>query len=107
MLTKSIPLWTVDLVATDHITRDEGAYVEFWRISSNTRWIYVGNNSKVEVKGIRTCKLELHKGHTLFLHDVLYTSDIQRNLVSVLVLLGIGFNLNFHDSVMELYLGTT
>ncbi|KAL6330609.1 hypothetical protein AAG906_003217 [Vitis piasezkii] len=42
------------LVATDHITRNERAYVEFWRISSDTRWIYVGNNSKVEVKGIRT-----------------------------------------------------
>ena len=25
----------------------------------------------------------------------------------MLVLLGLGFNLNFHDSVMELYLGTT
>ena len=77
MLTKSIPLWTVDLVATDHITRDEGAYVEFWRISSNTRWIYVGNNSKFEVNGIGTCKLELCRGCTLFLHDVLYASDIR------------------------------
>ena len=90
MLTKSIPLWTVDLVATDHITRDEGAYVEFWRISSNTRWIYVGNNSKFEVKGIRTCKLEFCRRHTLFLHNVLYAPDIRRNLVSMLVLLEIG-----------------
>ena len=45
--------------------------------------------------------------HTLFLHDVLYAPDIRRNLVFMLVLLSLGFNLNFHDSVMELYLGTT
>ena len=29
MLTESIPLWTVDSAATDHITRDRGAYVDF------------------------------------------------------------------------------
>ena len=46
-------------------------------------------------------------GCTLFLHDVLYAPDIRQNLVSVLVLIGLGFNLNFHDSIMELYLGTT
>ena len=51
--------------------------------------------------------MELRRGGTLFLHDVLYASDIRRNLVSMLVLLSLGFNLNFHDSVMELYLGTT
>ena len=43
---------------------------------------------------------------TLVLHDVLYASDIRWNLVSMLVL-GLGCYLNFHDSVMELYLGTT
>ena len=107
MLTKSITLWTLDSATTNLIVRDRGAYVEFWRISSSTRWIYVGNNSKIEVKGIKTCKLELHKGRTLFLHDVLYASNIRRNLVFVLVLLGLGFNLNFYDLVMELDLGTT
>ena len=53
------------------------------------------------------CKLKLHKECTIFLHDVLYALNIRRNLVFVLVLLSLGFNLNFHDSVMELYLGTT
>ena len=52
-------------------------------------------------------KLELCRGRTLFLHDVLYAPDIRRNLVSMLVLLNLGFNLNFHDSVMDLYLGST
>ena len=92
---------------TNHIARDQGTYVKIQWISFGTRWIYVGNNFKVEVKGIGMCKLELRRGCTLFLHDVLYAPDIQWNLVSMLVLLVLGFILNFHDSVMELYLGTT
>ena len=97
----------LDWVSTNHIARDQGAYVKFQWISCDTRWIYVGNNFKVEVKGIGTCKLELRRGCTLFLHDVLYAPNIQWNLVFVLVLLSLGFNLNFHDLVMELDLGTT
>ena len=45
-------------------------------------------------------------GCTLFLHDVLYASKIRRNLVSVLVLVKLGFNLNFHNSGVDLYLNT-
>ena len=51
--------------------------------------------------------MELCKERTSFLHNVLYAPDIRKNLVFLLVLLGLGFNLNFHDSVMELYLGIT
>ena len=29
ILTESIPLWIVDSIATDHIVRDRGTYVEF------------------------------------------------------------------------------
>ena len=107
MLTESIPLWTIDSAATDHIAKDRGAYVNFHRIPSGSRWIYVGNNSRVEVKGIGTCKLDLSTGRTLFLHDVLHAPEIRQNLVSVIVLLSLGFKLHFHDSVLELYLGTT
>ena len=55
-LTESYPLWTVDSRATDHVAKYRSAFVEFRRISQGTNWIYVGNNSKVEVKGIGTCK---------------------------------------------------
>ena len=107
MLTKSYPSWIIDSGATDHVARDRGAFVEYRRIPAGTRWIYVGNNSRVEVKGIGTCKLELRGGRTLFLHDVLYAPDIRRNLVSVLSLLSLGYSLNFHDDCINLFLGTT
>ena len=59
------------------------------------------------MKGIDTCKLDLSTGCTLFLHDVLHAPEIWRNLVSVIVLLSLGFKLHFHDSILELYLGIT
>ena len=58
-LTESRPLWTVDSRATDYIARECEAFVEYRQISQRTKWIYVGNNSKVEDKGIDNCKLEL------------------------------------------------
>ena len=77
MLTKSIPLWTINSIAIDHIARDRGTYVKFRQINSCTRWIYVRNNSKVEAKCIGMCKLELRRRNTLFLHDVLYALNIR------------------------------
>ncbi|KAL6330235.1 hypothetical protein AAG906_040157 [Vitis piasezkii] len=46
------------------------AYVEF-QISFSSRWIYVGNNSKVEVKGIGTCKLEFEIDKDLHLYEMM------------------------------------
>ena len=48
----------------------------------------------------------MHGGKTLLLHDVLFAPQIRRNLVSVLVLVNLGFNLNFHKFGVDLYLGT-
>ena len=64
-LTESRPLWTVDSRVRDDIDRERGAFVEYRWISQGTKWIYVGNNSRVETKGIGTCKLELCGGRTL------------------------------------------
>ena len=45
LLTKSYPLWIVDSRATDHVARDRGAFVEYRRIPTSSKWIYAGNNS--------------------------------------------------------------
>ena len=87
LLTESHPMWTVHSRATDHIARDRDAYVEYCRISQGSKWIYVGNNSKVKEKRIGTYKLTLRGGHILLLHDVLYALEIRRNLIYVHVIL--------------------
>ena len=67
------------------------------------KWIFVGNNSKVEVKGIGTCKIDLHDGRTLILQDVLYAPDIRKNIVSVVKLLNLGYKWIFHDNCVDMY----
>ena len=81
----------MDSGKTDHIARDLETFADFRRSPSGTNWIYVGNNSRVNVNGINTCKLALHGGQALLLQDMLYAPDIRRNIVSVLMLLKLSF----------------
>ena len=69
-MTETHPLWIVDSRATEHVANERGAYVEYRRFNQGTKWIYVGNSSRVEVKGIGTCKLQLHGGQILYLHNI-------------------------------------
>ena len=57
--------------------------------------IYIGNNTSANVLGIGNYKLVMWRGCTLYLHDVLYASEVQRNLVTVVVLLQLGFKIVF------------
>ena len=54
--------------------------------------------------GIDTCKLDLHADHTLYLYDVLYTLEVQRNLVSILALLQLSFYIVFLGCCVKIYL---
>ncbi len=87
------------------MTKDRDTFIEFRRLPYGARWIYVGNNTRIEVKGIGTCRLVMRDGRTLLLHDVLYAPNIRRNLVSVLVLMKMGFQLFFSDNFVKLSLG--
>jgi len=67
----------------------------------------VGNNTRVEVKGVGTCKLCMHGGQSSYLHDVLFALDIPPNLVSeLLLLLSCEFVMYFHDTNVELFLNS-
>ena len=91
MLVETFPFWTVNSTTIDHVARDRTSFMEFHRISKGSRCIYMENNASVAVLGIGTCKLELRGGRTLYLHDILYAPEVRQNLVSVLVLLDLGF----------------
>ena len=77
LLTESVLMWTVDLGATDHVARDQTAFIDFRRLSSGSKYIYVGTNDQAKVKGIGTFKLDLQGGHVLYLHNVLYAPNIR------------------------------
>jgi hypothetical protein len=95
MIAYSTLVWTIDSATIDHVARDHVGFVEFRRIPIGSRNIAVGNRASVEVLGIGTYKLDLQGGRTLLLHDVLYAPEIRRNLLSLLVLLRLGFRFVF------------
>ena len=96
LIAYSILDWIVDTGATDHVARDRVGFVEYRRVPIGSRWMRMGNESRVEVLGIGTYKLQLHHGRTLLLHDVLYAPGMRQNLLSVNVLLELGFSFSFH-----------
>ena len=95
MLTKTVPYWTVDSTATNHIARDRNAYVDFRQIPKGSRSIYMGNNTSVDMLVIGTFKLLMRKDRTLYLHDVFFALEVRQNLVSVVVLAKLGFKIVF------------
>ena len=61
-------------------------------------------NASADVLGIGTCKLVMRKGRTLYFHDVLYASEVQRNIVSIVVLLQLGFKIVFEKDCVNVLL---
>ena len=54
--------------------------------------------------GIGTYKLVIRKGHTLYLHDVLYAPEVRRNLIYVVVLLQLSFKILFEKYCVNVLL---
>ena len=104
MLIETVHFFTVDSAITDHIARDRNAYVDFRRIPQGSSRIYMGNNTSVDVLGISIFILLMWKGRALYLHDVLYAPEVHQNLVSVVVLVKLGFNIVFEQDCVKVLL---
>nr|XP_009782484.1 PREDICTED: uncharacterized protein LOC104231227 [Nicotiana sylvestris]XP_016458880.1 PREDICTED: uncharacterized protein LOC107782512 [Nicotiana tabacum] len=65
-----------DSGATDHVSRDREAFIEFRQVPPRSKYIYVRNNAKLEVKGIGTCRMDMCVSRSLILHDILYVPKI-------------------------------
>ena len=62
------------------------------------------NNTSADVLGIGTYKLVMRKGCTLYLHDVIYASEVRQNLVAIVVLVKLGFKIVFEQDCIEVLL---
>ena len=107
LIAYSILDWIVDIGATDHVARDRVRFIEYRRVLASSRWMRMGNKSRVEVLGIGTYKLQLCHGRTLLLHDVLYVPEMRQDLLSINVLLELGFSFGFHGRSVDIVLGST
>jgi hypothetical protein len=107
LIAYSILDWIVDTGATDHIVRDRFGFIEYRQVPAGSRWMRMENESRVEVLGIGTYKLQLLHGRTLLLHDVLYAPGMRQNLLSINVLLELGLCFGFHGHFVDMFLGST
>ena len=64
----------------------------------------MGNNASVDMLRIGTCKLLMQKGRALYLHDVFYAPKVRQNLVSVVVLVKLGFKIVFEQDCVKVLL---
>jgi len=104
MLAESVSLWTVDSGAINHIAMDRTTFVEFHQILKGSKYIYMGNNAFAAVLRIGTCKLDLQGSYTLYLYDVLYALEVRWNLMFVLALLQLDFNIVYVGCCVKIYL---
>lgn len=63
-------------------SRDRDTFVEFRRVSRETMWIYVDNNSHVKFEGIGNCELLMRYGRVIVLRDVLHPPQISQNVIT-------------------------
>ena len=63
----------------------------------------MGNNTSADGLGIGTYKLVMWRGRILYLHDVLYTLEVRRNLVSIIVLLQLNLKIIFEKDYVNLW----
>ena len=76
----------IDIGASRHLTGYKEALFDL--IEKNTDLeIILGDNAIYPMKGTGTVTLHLSQGQVLYLQDVLYISDLKKNLVSILEIL--------------------
>lgn len=104
MVAHSYLVWNVDSGATEHIAQDRVRFMEYRRIPAESHDIKVRNGASVEVLGLGTYKLNLRDGGTIFLHNVIYAPEIRRNLLFVVTLLKLSFQIVFENIYVSFYL---
>jgi hypothetical protein len=86
--------WWIDSATNRYITRDQEFFVDFKKNVVGEHKVYMGNNTYSDVLGEDKCKISI-KGPIVVLHNVLYVSNIWKNLISVPVLDSKGYDIKF------------
>eukprot|EP00253_Pinus_taeda_P001578 PITA_01578 len=92
----SLGNWLIDSGASRHFTGYKEALSNLVEKETNLE-IVLGDNSKYPVKGRESFALQLNKGNTIYLQEVLYVPDLKKNLVSILTMEDKGYKVAFSD----------
>ncbi|GJT14034.1 retrovirus-related pol polyprotein from transposon TNT 1-94 [Tanacetum coccineum] len=101
--------WWVDTGATRHVCADKSMFHSF-RAVDNGEKLYMGNSATADIKGEGDVILKMTSEKELKLTNVLYVSEIRKNLVSGWLLNKFGFRLVFESdkfvlSKNQMYVG--
>jgi len=88
--------WLIDSGASRHFTGYKEALSYLVEKKTNLK-IILGDNATYPVKGIGTITLHLNYIQTIHLQEVLYVSDLKKNLVSISAMEDKGFKVAFID----------
>ena len=92
--------WYVDSGCSNHMTGDEKTFLSINdRITTKGN---IGNGALVDAKCKGTISINM-KGCSKQIHDVLYVSDLEKNLLSVGQLMENGYSLVFRDNYCKIY----
>lgn len=86
--------WWVDTAATRHICSDRKMFSTYQKVDHGDQ-IFMGNSATSKVEGQGKVVLKFTSGLELILNGLLHVPDIQKNLVSGLLVNNHGFKLVF------------
>ncbi|WKA01333.1 hypothetical protein VitviT2T_019618 [Vitis vinifera] len=89
--------WWIDTGATHHVCSDKKMFSTFEPIENGEK-VFMGNSATSEIKGQSKVILKMTSGKELTLTNVLYVSEIRKNLVSGSLLNNHGFRLVFESN---------
>ncbi|KZV54798.1 hypothetical protein F511_04420 [Dorcoceras hygrometricum] len=88
--------WWIDTGATRHVCSDKEMFATLQESEYGEK-LYMGNSATSEIKGQGKVVLKMTSGKELTLNNVLYVSDIRKNLVSGSLLNKHGFRIVFES----------
>ena len=92
----------IDSGASRHFTRYNKALSNLIERDTNLE-IIVGDNATYRMKGVGNVTLQLNKGNTSHLQELLYVLDLKKNLVSISAMEDKGFKVEFIDGKVRLW----
>ena len=95
--------WWMDSGATTHISVSMQGCLSCRKPNDGERYIFVGDDKKVEVKAIGIFRLLLNFSTYLDLNETFVVSSFRRNLVSISVLDKFGYSCSFGNNKFSLF----
>lgn len=96
--------WTLDSVATSHISNDKTLFSELVQIKDKS--MKLANGERVNIMGIGCCSVKFINEHEkttiLKLTNVLYVPDLKSNFISIKKLTNKGYEVHFYNQKADI-----